>query len=134
MISNTEIELYGRVCELEGISFIECNKDILDLLKITYSKVSDVREFSKNNLIKIENVFSTSMDNFKNFTHLLKTLESKCDKNLNRFENELDKYSDLKYNFRKYQIQTTDRLDRHANIIVINFWVTFILLCIIFFV
>ena len=57
MISNTEIELYGRVCELEGISFIECNKDILDLLKITYSKVSDVREFSKNNLIKIENVF-----------------------------------------------------------------------------
>ena len=39
MISNIELEIYQRITELEGISFIECNKDVLDLLKIIYNKV-----------------------------------------------------------------------------------------------
>jgi hypothetical protein len=127
MISNIELEVYQRITELEGISFIECNKDVLDLLKIIYLKVADLREINKIIAIKNNNI----VENFKNYTHLLKTLESKCDKKLNRFEHELmekqNEIDNLKNEFLDLHIETNSKLRKCGNVIIINYWVSVLL-------
>ena len=133
MISNIELEIYQRITELEGISFIECNKDVLDLLKIIYNKVADLREINRNNVKKTDNNFSMTIDNFKNLSHSLKTIESKCDKNIYRFETKLEEIDNLKNEFIVLRIETNKALKRCSNVIIINFWVTFALICFIFF-
>jgi len=124
MISNIELEVYQRISELEGISFIECNKDVLDLLKITYLKVADLGEITKNYRIKNDNI----VENFKNFSHLLKALESKCDKKLHRFEHELaekqNEIDNLKNEFLSLHIETNCKLKRCGNVIIINYWIS----------
>ncbi len=133
MISNIELEIYQRITELEGISFIECNKDVLDLLKIIYLKVADLREINRNNVKKTDNNFSMTIDNFKNLSHSLKTIESKCDKNIYRFETKLEEIDKLKNDLLDFKFETSLRLNRFSNIIIVNFWVTFALICYIFF-
>lgn len=137
MLSVTELELYQRVCELEGISFIECNKDILDLLKLTYSNLIDLREINKNNVKKTDNNFIITIDNFKKIEHSLKTLESKCDKNIHQFRKELEHERDLQV---KAQIKLIsledsfeDRLNRYGNVIILNYTILVICLLISFF-
>jgi hypothetical protein len=114
MLSVTELELYRRVCELEGISFIECNKDILDLLKLTYNQIVDLREINRNNVKIVDTNFLLAIDNFKQIDHKLKTLESKCDKTLHQFNKKLELLDGLEEDIE-------DRLHRQNNIIILNF-------------
>ncbi len=137
MLSVTELELYQRVCELEGISFIECNKDILDLLKLTYSNLIDLREINRSNVRKIDSNCSITIDNFKKIEHSLKTLESKCDKNIHQFRKELEHERDLQLilsdNFKSLENDFEDRLTRYGNVIILNYTISVICLLISFF-
>ena len=131
MISNVELEVYQRITELEGISFIECNKDVLDLLKIIYLKVADLREINKNNVKKTDSNFSMAIENFKTLNHYVKTIESKFDKKIYRFENDLvekqNEIDNLKNEFIVLHIETNKALKRCANVIIINYWISVLL-------
>jgi hypothetical protein len=137
MLSVTELELYKRVCELEGISFIECNKDILDLLKLTYSNLIDLREINKNNVKKVDTNFSLTIENFKKIEHQFKTIESKCDRNIHQFRKELEQEHDLQVKaqikLKSFEEEFEDRLKRHGDVIILNYTISVICLLISFF-
>jgi hypothetical protein len=137
MLSVTELELYQRVCELEGISFIECNKDILDLLKLTYSNLTDLREINKNNVKKTDTNFIITIDNFKKIEHSLKTLESKCDRNIHQFRKDLEHRHDLQVKAQVKLISledsVNDQLNRQSNVIILNYTISVICLLVSFF-
>jgi hypothetical protein len=126
MITCTEIELYQRICELEGISFIECNKDVLDLLKICYINVSDLREINRNNVKKVDSNFNLAIENFKNLNHSLKTLESKCDKTLSMFRREIQKIDDLNKRIDLLEQEADDRIRRICNVTTLFYWISVI--------
>jgi hypothetical protein len=130
MITCTEIELYQRICELEGISFIECNKDVLDLLKICYLNVTDLREINRNNVKKVDSNFNLAIENFKNVNHSLKTLESKCDKTLSMFRREIQKIDDLNNDLNKridlLEQEADDRIRRICNVTTLFYWISVI--------
>jgi hypothetical protein len=134
MITVTELELYQRVCELEGISFIECNKDILDLLKITYNNITELREINRNNVKKVDTNFSLTIENFKKVEHSLKTIESKCDRNISAFRRDLDHITELQVSlnkkFKSFEEDFEDRLKRHGDVIILNYTISVICLLI----
>jgi hypothetical protein len=133
MLSVTELELYQRVCELEGISFIECNKDILDLLKLTYSNVIDLRDINRNNVKKVDTNFSLTIDNFKKIEHAYKTLESKSDKTLHIYNEKLNEFEQKIKNLENLESDIEDRFRRHGDIIILNYTISVICLLLTFF-
>jgi hypothetical protein len=128
MLTVTEIELYQRICELEGISFIECNKDVLDLLKVCYNNIIDFREINRNNVKKVDSNFSLTIENFKSLNHSIKTLESKCDKTLSTFRKEIESINSLKEMIK----DSDERMDRITNIVILFYWIAFVNLIITF--